>query len=395
MSSSNLDKNKHGLVSRDTLRNLLDLSKQLGYISSFTDKYRVGKEGYKNTSQFHPPFLITFSDGTQWIFFTTTTIRERVKASYWDTLNLKALNPKITRSYLVYPDSINPEEKKKAERKNARIIAYYEYSTLDGIISQDKVFNYIEEYALRGKSDGQVRDIQGNNFEARIAATLENPWNLKKWKTGDLNLEGMHYDIFESIVECFGLNRNTVSSISATSDKSEIGLLPSGGPAKTDVLVHVYTTDNPEGDIYTISCKRSHGSSVSVHQYNADTFSRVLDPSNKELKELLTLFQRCGNMRDMGTEKVKRLTELLSPYIDTLSLWALGGNGGDGDMQTQWARYIITYDNNTGTTTIHKITDYCNLLRQKNTRGSFGTPFSWTFQGQRGTNIQLKCRIIK
>ena len=69
MSSSNLDKNKHGLVSRDTLRNLLDLSKQLGYISSFTDKYRVGKEGYKNTSQFHPPFLITFSDGTQWIFF--------------------------------------------------------------------------------------------------------------------------------------------------------------------------------------------------------------------------------------------------------------------------------------------------------------------------------------
>lgn len=57
-------------------------------------------------------------------FFTTTTIRERVKASYWDTLNLKALNPKITRSYLVYPDSINPEEKKKAERKNARIIVY-------------------------------------------------------------------------------------------------------------------------------------------------------------------------------------------------------------------------------------------------------------------------------
>lgn len=394
MSATNFERNKHGLVNRDALSYILELSKELGYISSITRGYKRGKSGYTDTAQFKAPYLITFPDNTDWIIFTTTSIRDRIKQQYWDSLNLKEINSRIKRAYLVYPDSISVQEKNTAERKNAKIAVKGEYSTLEGIIPQDKLFNLIEAYSLIGKTPGQIHDIRGNNFEIRIAAILENPWNLEKWKTNDPTLEGMHYDIFKSIVTCFGLDRSKVLRIHATSDKNDIGYLPSGGPVKTDVLAQVITVGNSAGDYYTISCKRSGDSSVSVHQYNADTFAKVLDPSNKELRDLLNLFQRCGNKRDMGNNNADRLTALLAPHIDRLSLWALGGYGGDGNPQTQWANYIITYDNHSGTTSIHKITDYCTLLKQHNT-GAFGTPFSWTYQGTRGTNIQLKCKIIK
>ena len=394
MSSTNYEKNKRGLINRDALGYLIELSKKLGYISSITPDYKIGKPGFADKKQFKAHYLITFPDNTEWVIFTTTSIRDRVKEQYWESLNLKQLNPNIKRAYLVYPDSILPSEKRKGIRKNAKIESKAEYSTLEGIISQDRLFNLIEEYALSGKTPGQIRGIKGNNFETRLAAILENPWNLEKWKTNDPCIEGIHYDIFKSIVTCFNLDSSETSQIEATADKNEIGLLPSGGLPKTDVRVKVITAHNTDGDYYTISCKRSSDSSVSVHQYSADTFSRVLDPSNTELKELLNLFQRCGNKRDMGKDKANRLAELLKPHVERLSLWALGGYGGDGDPKTQWANYIITYDNLHGSTSVHVIKEYCRLLMQQST-GTFGTPFNWTYQGTRGTNIQLKCKILK
>ena len=400
MPDTNLDKNKRGNASKKLLNYILTFTKELGYIIDIKENYSKGKEGYTDTKQFKAHYLIKFDDGTEWILFTTTSIRDRVKQQYWDATNLMDINSNIKRAYLIYPDSIDDGEKEIAEKKNLKITTNGEYSPLNGIISQDKIFNLIEEYALRNKTPSQIRDIKGNNFERRIAAILSNPYNLEKWKSNDETLEGMHYDVFEMIVSCMNLDASTIIQIDATADKREIGLLPSGGSPKTDVLVKIQCLDSNE-IIQTISCKRTSADRVSVHQYSADTFATVLDETNDNLKRLLRIFQEKGAVRDrqgnryMSEEDETALISLLAPLNAKLTEWVVGGIHGAGNALIQWARYIVVYDNNDASTTMHSTEDYCTLLIENEKDGNFGTPFKWTYQGERGTNIQLKCKIIK
>ncbi len=400
MSASNSDKNKRGNLSKRLLKHILDLTKQFGYITYLKKNYSKGKEGYTDQNQFKAHYLIRFDDGTEWVLFTTTSIRDRVKQQYWEALNLKEINSSISKAYLIYPDDITDAERDKAEKKNLKISTGGEYSPLDGIISQDQIFSLIEKYALRNKTASQIRDIQGNNFEKRIAAILSDPCNLEKWKSNDPTLEGIHYDVFKSIVTCMGLDPISVVEIYATADKKEIGLLPSGGPPKTDVLLTIKNADGNETK-QTISCKRTTADYVSVHQYSADTFASVLDASNGDLQRLLRVFQANGAIRDknknryMSEEDEKVLTEALSPLILKLTKWVVGGAYGAGEEETQWARYVVVYDNNDATTSVHSTEDYCSLLIANESSGTFGTPFKWTYQGERGTNIQLKCKVIK
>ena len=395
MPSSNADKQLHGQSAQDSLEFILQRCFDLGYLTEVESPYRIGKEGYSNASQFYAPFLITFADGTQWALFTTTSMRtDRIKGQQWDAINLKEINDTISQIYLVYPDGVSEDIRAEFIRQNRKYANNSEYSAIDGIVSQDQISNAIERYALRNLTPGQLRDAIGNNFENRIATILSYPGNFLKWKTGNANREGMHYDTFMAIVECIGLDKATTDFIEATSDINVIGLLPSGGKPKTDVLIRVVNTDGQEA-FFTISCKRSSEQSVSVHQYSADSFADVLDGDNTELRELLNLFQRCGNRRDMGEDNINRLTLAIAPYIERLSMWVLGGRGGAGNPVTQWADFIVTYDNNDGSTSVHTINDYYQLLIHAGNNGMFGTPFSWTYQGARGTNIQLKCKIIK
>ena len=199
--------------------------------------------------------------------------------------------------------------------------------------------------------------------------------------------------MFESIVSCFELDREYVLNISATADSKIIGRLPSGGKPKTDVLVFVEYSDRPNSS-FTISCKRTSRSEVSVHQYSADTFTNVLNPKDRELRRLLNEFQVNGNLKNFGVENSTALKNSLSPYLEKLSLWVLGGFGGDGNEQ-QCASYILTYDNQTNSFKIHTTVEYYHHLLNSGVNGHFGTLFKWTFaSGQRGKSIQLKVKII-
>lgn len=91
------------MLQKNLFNIILHLAKDLGYITMVTDHYKKGKPGYADQNQFKAPYLIRFDDDTEWIIFTTTSIRDRVKEQYWDSLNLKEINTKIARAYLVYP----------------------------------------------------------------------------------------------------------------------------------------------------------------------------------------------------------------------------------------------------------------------------------------------------
>lgn len=395
MAFTNADKQNHGQSAHDSLENILNRCVDIGYLKSLCSNYRIGKEGYSNTKQFYAPFLIEFQDGTKWALFTTTSMRtDRIKGQQWDALNLKEIDSNITAVYLIYPDGILESEKTEFIRQNNKYLNNEEYSVIDAIVSQDKIYNIIEEYSIKDLTFGQIKNIQGNDFESRIATILSYPQNLSKWKYDTITIEGMHYDIFKNIVDCFELDSSHVHSILATADKKAIGKLPSGGNPKTDVLV---TVEKEDGSIenFTISCKRSSDKSVSVHQYTADTFADVLDSQNEQLRSLLKQFQECGSLSALGEDNCNALTKELEPYIAKLSLWVLGGQGGDGDPDTQCADYIVVYDNNDYSATVHRIQDYCEQLISS-IKGNLGTPFSWTYPSKRrGESIQLKCKILK
>lgn len=58
---------------------------------------------------------------------------------------------------------------------------------------------------------------------------------------------------------------------------------------------------------------------MSVHEYSADAFVQVLDPSNQELRRLLNAFQSAGNKRDMNPSDIRALTNELVPYRKKLN----------------------------------------------------------------------------
>lgn len=394
MTFTNADKHHHGQSAQNSLESILEHCKQSQYLKSVTKTYRIGKPGYNNNSQFYTPFLIEFQDNTKWALFTTTSMRtDRIKGQQWDAINLKEIESSIKRVYLVYPDA--SLEEKAFIRQNKKYIDNDEYSAIDAIVSQNQISNLIEQYAVKDKSEGQIKDIQGNSFEKRVATILSYSENLRKWKTNAATLEGMHYGIFKNIIDCLDLDSENTQSIHATSDKNVIGKLATGGNPKTDVLIDV---TNSNGDItyYTISCKRSSNKSVSIHHYTADAFADVLNPNDQELRTLLNGFQSAGSLSAFGEDNCDRLTKRLKPYLEKLSLWVLGGVGGGGNPVTQCADFILTYDNNDDTVTIHHLNSYYEMLINKGGAGNFGTPFNWTYPSKRkGKYIQLKCKILK
>lgn len=396
MTFTNGDKRLHGQKAQNSLYEILEIKYEEGHLKEKpTKEYRIGKKGYSNKKQFYAPFLIEFLDGTKWVLFSTTSMRtDRIKGQQWDALNLKEIDNNITAVYLVYPDGVEPTEKENFISQNNKYKNLEEYSAIDAIISQEEICNMIEEYAIKDLDTGQKKSKQGTAFEYRVEKILNYPENLDKWKNETPTIEGMHYNIFKDIVNCFGLDSVHVQSIFATSDKKKIGSLPTRGQVKTDVLVTIKKDDNST-HYYTISCKRSNRDLVSVHEYNADTFADVLDNENAQLRFLLNKFQECGSRKSFGEKNCNELTEAIAPYIDKLALWVLGGHEGKGNPETQWANYILTYDNNDLSISIHQIKHYCEILISK-VKGNFGTPFSWTYPSKkRGKSIQLKCKILK
>ena len=118
---TNSDRNKRGNSLKRVVEYLLQLCKELDYIKTYKKNYSLGKAGYSDKHQFKAPYRIEFSDGSEWIIFTTTSQRDRIKEQYWDAFNLKSLNNHITNAYLVYPDGLETKKKEEFIRKNEKI----------------------------------------------------------------------------------------------------------------------------------------------------------------------------------------------------------------------------------------------------------------------------------
>lgn len=396
MAFTNRAKSQHGANAQRNLEALLINCKEKNQIASYDTNFKIGKPGYKNNKQFYAPFIITFSDGDQWILFSTTSLRtDRVKGQQWDSINIKNIRLQVKKSLLVYSDGVSKKELENFKKQNEKYLNKIEFTAIDEIVTHDALLELIEQKNLANFNQGKQKDVQGKNFEDRVRMTLSHPDNLEKWKSEDELHTGINYQLFSIIMYSLPFSKDEVKSIDASTSKKDIGRLPSGGNPKTDVLVTITMTDDSKKPI-TISCKRSEAKRVSVHQYTADSFADVLDPNNKELRELLLTFQENPSLKDFGKENEQLLTKALQPYNDKLSKWVLAGIGGSGDETTQCATHILTYSENDPLPAFYQIDEYIEKLKSLEIEEHFGTLFTWTYPSkQRGKYIQLKCKVLK
>jgi len=392
---SNEEKSKHGRNAIYSLKGLLEFCCKKSLIIEFSENFRTGYAEISN-SQFYAPYIITFNSGEKWLLFSTTSMRtDRIKGQQWDAVNIKKIEDDVKKCYIVYPDSVSDKERTEFIRQGNKYKEGIEYSAIDGIVNQDELFTLIEQRFTKNMVTGKSRDFRGRTFEDRIADILSYPNNFFKWVTDDKLMVGLNYTIFFTIVEKLNIDKNLAESIVATADEAIIGRLPSNGKPKTDVLIKVKYKDGSKYT-HTISCKSTNNTSVTFHQYSYESFSKVLNPSDITLNNLLLEFQKCGNLRDFGQKNIDAFTNALSSYRERLAMWVLGGIYGEGNPDTQWAKYLLAYDNADGSFYIHTIEEYYKKLIDEGVKGHFGTVFTWTFaSGAKGKSIQLKGKVIK
>lgn len=385
----NTNKNRHGAKGIESLDGMVESLKKMDYIVDVKKNYSIADPNYKK-KQFRFQYLIEFQNSEQWILHHTTSIRDRINCQQWHSEHIKRLNEYVKRAYVVVPDDLNEKEKHTANAYNESIVQKEIYSALDGVLSFEIMYEMIEKRASQLLSSGKAHAKLGLHFEKKLVDALNNEQNFDKWKNNSQTAVGYLYSLYIDVLKKLQLKKEDVISLSATSD---IPKLPSGGTPKTDVLLQVQTIYGKQE--YTFSCKRSNNSWVSVHEYTADTFSKILNPEDSELKKLLIEFQAVGGVKALGKEKGKELAERMETYSDLLSKWVIGGVGGEGDEHTQWARYIITLSENDNTYSIHSVDEYIEECKSHGVEGQFGTLFKWTYpSGGKGKRIQLKGKML-
>ncbi len=407
MSVSNSQKTQNGYKARKTLASMLNHHVEIGTIRNLTANFRVGMPGFPNTKQFYAPFKIQFADGKCWLVYTTTTLRDRVKAALWDAYNIKAIEASVEKAFLVYPSGEDAPKKSEAElfkAKHAQYVSKEDFSSLDGIVDSDELERYIEEKAdayyrelygeqLSQEELGRRYDFFGKAFEREIAEMMSDERNLAKFN-GKSPTGGYKYDHFVEVLGKFGISPGQAIRIRATANHKDIGNLPSGGPPKTDVIVGIKMKGKKE-QYYTISCKRvKNRDSVSAHQYSADAFADVLDKDNMALREALNVFQAAKSFKTMSQETTDLLEKEIAPYVEALCRWVVGGYGGAGDDK-QKAQYVVAYRLSDNAFAVHSTDKYVKLLMDYKCNKILKTPFSWTVASKsEGKDIQLKMPII-
>ena len=385
----NINKSLHGSKGIEALDNFVNALQDMVYIKILKKNYRISDPDFV-VSQFKFQYLIEFKDKEQWILQHTTTIRDRINCQQWHSENIKRLNPNVKKAYVVIPDKMEEKELHKALNYQDKIASRTIYSALDGVFPLGTVYSMAEQKAAALLPDGTAHAKLGLGFEAKLAGILNDKQNFEKWKYNTTISTGYLYPLYLDIMEILGLNKGDVIALNATSD---IPKLPSGGSPKTDVRLSVETVKGMKN--YTFSCKRSNSSWVSVHEYTADAFVKVLNPDDMHLKELLHEFQKAGGARAMGAEKAGEFEECIKKYSDVLSRWVIGGIGGEGEEDIQWAGYIITFNENGNIYSIHTTEGYIEECKRQDVKGQFGTLFKWTYPSKgKGKRIQLKGKIL-
>ncbi|MGA4719757.1 MspI family type II restriction endonuclease [Fictibacillus nanhaiensis] len=385
-----------GTAHQMIIYSLLEKLKERKYIKQFNFYSKNIRIGYKK-EQFYFPFSIEFFDGERWVIQSTTTFpRERMNGYQWNAYHFKKIDESYKKAFVIYPDAMGENDIKKCMNYNTDILLNEIYSSLDGVVSFADFYMMIEEKWLENESVQKRKALQGTAFEKWLIDILTHPTNLDIWN-GKINMDlGFNFPFFKKILESFNIPLGqSISKINAT-DKIPL-LTPRieksrGGKPKTDIVVHIYT-DSLTPLEFTISSKRTSSGWVAINQYSAEVYIDVLKIDEPELKEALYELQEKGAPTQIPKYYQDIIINLLPKYHRALAEWAYAGIGGEG-KGIQNAEYFTVYKNDKKELEIYRRDEYIDKILSEVQNGQLGSPFTFTYTGTRGTNIQLRGRVI-
>ncbi|WP_175614789.1 MspI family type II restriction endonuclease [Piscibacillus halophilus] len=388
---SNLEKALKGNSAVNMVDSLLNNFKKKNYILSYDKGYKTGYSNIDNR-QFYFQFRVIFKDYEEWLIQSTTSIRsDRIDIQQWRSYHIKENNKRVTKTIIVYPDSISDEERTNAERYNNKIANYELFSSIDFVISLSELYLLIENKGLEEFSSGRRLSLKGNNYEELIVKILNDQENLLMWNETFTNTKvGYQYPYFEKILLTFGIKKtDKINRINAT---NKVPKLPSGGSPKADINVDI-VLENGLSIRRNISCKNTSKDWVSVHEYPAESFIYVLNIEDKELVNAINELQEKGGPTKISYETLETLNKKLPNHNNNLVDWVYSGIGGEGQEETHWANYFINYNELTKKFEVYDLFNYKKILLE-NIEGQFNTPFKWTYpSGGKGKRIQLKGKV--
>lgn len=170
----NKDKNVHGQNARMALKSMLASMRTHNFVSKIEENYAIYDKDFPKKDQFKAPYLIEFQDEEQWILFSTTSIRDRMKQQEWDTANIKRLNENVKKAYVVVPDGMKEDELKSAKKYNQEIKDGKRYSVLDGVETLEITAGLIQHKGAPLLTYGSGVAKMGNAFEEKVSDVLNN-----------------------------------------------------------------------------------------------------------------------------------------------------------------------------------------------------------------------------
>lgn len=377
-------------VKKLLVKTLKDLSSNSYINIMYQMDFYTGYNGYSK-KQFKMDALIQFKDSNDeiWLIKTTSSIRsDRVKGNQFDAQNIRKINPKVKKIYLVTSDFADSKEtyyrKKYSEDiKNGKL-----YSEIDDVISFNALSLLIRDKALENLSQGVRANVLGEETEERIMRSLNNEDNIELWNgLLDSNLlpKSVDYELFEEILSTYGIDNNdeVITSLYATTD---IPLLEGRGQPKTDVHCEVNTNKNLFN--INISVKQTSAKKVTVHEgFMKDILDLLELDMDSNLGIALLRLQECGGklkLKDKYLESYTLLESELYKYNEKLIKFFIFGIGSEQN-NIQIANMLV-YNKTFKAMTVNETVNHMSKYS-----GQFGTPFSFTYpSGSRGKKIQVK-----
>jgi hypothetical protein len=394
MNIDNKLKNKSGKQAKILITEMLDnIKDELNINIKIKNGFSIG---YPNQEkQFKMDFLIEFLDfdNEQWLLKSTNSIRDRIYGTEFFAQNIRLISKKITKIYVVVPDSISEREMRNKANYSAKINSQTYTSFLTDVLTVNELRQKIIEKATQNIEQGLRSNILGNDAETSIVSLLMDEKNKDLWNDYDglkQTVKSSTYHIYKMILEKLGLSegRNKIVKVVAT---DKIPLLTNRGKPKTDVNVKIETDT---GEIFSnISVKNSSKKTVTIHEGSVSDIIEALKlPATDPLAQALKDFEEVGSKKNLSLKyphSDKVLDEELKRYNkELIGLFIFGLNSPLVNNNIQIADLII-FTNNLA---VWNQKDYIQYYNDAySSKGQFRTPFKWTYPSKkRGQKIQIK-----
>ena len=167
--------------------------------------------GYPNQQkQFKMDFLIEFADfdNEQWLLKSTNSIRDRIYGTEFFAQNIRLINKKVSKIYVIIPDSIPASEIRNKTNYSTKINSQTYTSFLTDVLTVNELRQKIIEKATQNIELGLRSNILGNDAETSIVNLLNDKKNRELWNDYESlkqTVKSSTYSIYRSILKKLNL----------------------------------------------------------------------------------------------------------------------------------------------------------------------------------------------